>query len=143
MYYVNHLVGPHRWSKSESHRGYPDKAKAIDFARELEEHGNSARVVNSTGTVVWTWRKGELPDVPKVKKSYVEFDTRRFRASHGVEPRGVGTWAFFFSAVEQDDVMRAWFAPSNTSYAAAKKLAVDELNHRVVANGRHVIYVGP
>lgn len=63
-------------------------------------------------------------------------DSTEYRLAHGKEPRGMGGWMFFFD--REQDVMKAWSAPANSSYGEAKKAAVAEAKRR----GARIVRVG-
>ena len=54
------------------------------------------------------------------------FDVRTtdYLFAHGKQPKGKGTWAFFIGS--RNDMDKIWFSPLYTSYAAAKRMAIDE-----------------
>lgn len=70
----------------------------------------------------------------------IEFDTGEYYRSHGKEPRGTGSWAFFFDG--DRDPMKAWFTPGNTTYNQAKKMAKAEAIRRFGADAEGIIRVG-
>lgn len=64
----------------------------------------------------------------------VHVNTNEYQFSHGKQPRGHGSWAFFF--VRTDDVNQAfWFYGT---YADARKAAADEAKRR----GFDEVFVG-
>ena len=64
----------------------------------------------------------------------VHVNTNDFEFSHGKQPRGYGSWAFFFN--RRADVNTAfWF---NGTYAEARKAATEEAKRR----GFDEVFVG-
>lgn len=59
-------------------------------------------------------------------RSTVHVSTASYQASHGREPRGTGSWAFFFDG--SSDVADAYWADG--SYSAARRAAVAEAARR-------------
>jgi len=59
------------------------------------------------------------PSVP-LPRSSVRVNKDTYRASHGVEPRGRGSWLFEFG---HGVTVHQWRAPYNTPFSAARKMA--------------------
>lgn len=60
----------------------------------------------------------------------VSVDARQYVANHGTAPRGRGLWAFYFVDLSGQPSDEAWFAPANTLYSEAAKLAKKEAQAR-------------
>lgn len=71
----------------------------------------------------------------------VEFDTTQYQFSHGRQPKGRGSWAFFFDKKMQGE---AFWTPGNTSYSEAKRLVKEEVARRYGKDHEPgTVYVGP
>lgn len=57
-------------------------------------------------------------------KNKVRIDTADYITSHGRQPRGTGAWAFFMGC--RDNLDKLYCAPGRTTYAEARKLALQE-----------------
>lgn len=65
----------------------------------------------------------------------IEFCTREYRFSHGKEPRGYGSWAFFF---DRKFKIEDAFWVNQSTYGDAKKAARAEAKRRNVG----IVFVG-
>lgn len=61
-------------------------------------------------------------------RSTVTVSTRSYEASHGRQPRGTGSWAFFFDG--ERDVAQAWWSSGSAPYREARAAAVAEARRR-------------
>ena len=77
-------------------------------------------------------KKSELRQIirEEIEKLSERFyvDDFDYRASHGKAPKGRGSWAFAFEHPRKNS--EPWFAPSNLTYADAKKAAAKEAKKR-------------
>lgn len=74
----------------------------------------------------------------------IEFHTTDYVASHGHEPRGRGSWAFFMN--RKMDVMNkttSFWTPGGTTYTEAKKLARAWVREKCGPQSSGTLYVGP
>jgi hypothetical protein len=60
--------------------------------------------------------------------SRVEISTSAYQFAHGKEPRGRGSWAFFFSNASEEP----WWAPGSLLYSEACQKARAEAQRRGV-----------
>jgi hypothetical protein len=69
----------------------------------------------------------------------VEFNTTEYQFSHGKQPRGRGSWAFFFGPPsDPENFNNVFWTPGNTTYSEAKRMAREEARQRGVST----VYVG-
>ncbi len=89
------------------------------------------------GALAWKCpRTGEIMELRKATEAEVtyintpapEVRTTDYQFAHGKMPRGTGSWAFFMNCRYNMD--KVWFAPMLTSFAEAKKLAIEEGRRR-------------
>lgn len=73
-------------------------------------------------------------------KKKITFDTTTYRRTYGVNPRGIGGWAFLMGKADCDDINEKdaqgrpiiWWAPSGFTFTEARKWATTEAKRRGV-----------
>lgn len=65
------------------------------------------------------------PAAPRIPLSSIRVDTSAYYFAHGHEPRGRGSWAFYFNPQEEP-----WWAPGSLLYSKARQLALREAQKR-------------
>lgn len=67
------------------------------------------------------------PAAPQIPLSSIRVSTSQYVFTHGHEPRGRGSWAFYFNLKEEP-----WWAPGSLLYSKARQLALREAQKRGV-----------
>lgn len=63
----------------------------------------------------------------RIPLSSIRVSTSQYVFTHGHEPRGRGSWAFYFNLQEEP-----WWAPGSLLYSKARRLALAEAQKRGV-----------